>query len=344
MTKKLPRVSIIILTTNALAMTKEQLIDIAKLEVNGLDCECMVVDNGSGDGTEEALCDYKLPNMDFKFIQSGANLGFAGGNNVGIKDAVKRGFDYIILMNNDLILPKDIVTKLVDYMEENPDVGASSPKMYFAKGYEFLKGKYKESELGKVIWYAGGKIDRKNAYSSHRGVDEVDHGQFDKVTDTDFANGATVIVRKEVFEKIGYLNSDFFYFNNEDSEIAIRAVANGFEYARAPQAKIFHEPAVWSVKALIRSARNGAVWPKLKKLYPNHYLHFQPKVLGGLVVLPWDYLYILTMPICVPVLLVRYLAHGKRDLKIFFTKWPILLLLRRYYIWKEALKNRVWMF
>jgi len=228
MTKKLPRVSIIILTTNALAMTKEQLIDIAKLEVNGLDCECMVVDNGSGDGTEEALCDYKLPNMDFKFIQSGANLGFAGGNNVGIKDAVKRGFDYIILMNNDLILPKDIVTKLVDYMEENPDVGASSPKMYFAKGYEFLKGKYKESELGKVIWYAGGKIDRKNAYSSHRGVDEVDHGQFDKVTDTDFANGATVIVRKEVFEKIGYLDASFFLYW-EDADFSERARKSGYK-------------------------------------------------------------------------------------------------------------------
>jgi len=228
MTKKLPRVSIIILTTNALAMTKEQLIDIAKLEVNGLDCECMVVDNGSGDGTEEALCDYKLPNMDFKFIQSGANLGFAGGNNVGIKDAVKRGFDYIILMNNDLILPKDIVTKLVDYMEENPDVGASSPKMYFAKGYEFLKDKYKESELGKVIWYAGGKIDRKNAYSSHRGVDEVDHGQFDKVTDTDFANGATVIVRKEVFEKIGYLDASFFLYW-EDADFSERARKSGYK-------------------------------------------------------------------------------------------------------------------
>jgi len=240
MTKKLPKVSIIILTTNALAMTKEQLIDIAKLEVNGLDCECMVVDNGSGDGTEEALCDYKLPNMDFKFIQSGANLGFAGGNNVGIKDAVKRGFDYIILMNNDLILPKDIVTKLVDYMEENPDVGASSPKMYFAKGYEFLKGKYKESELGKVIWYAGGKIDRKNAYSSHRGVDEVDHGQFDKVTDTDFANGATVIVRKEVFEKIGYLDASFFLYW-EDADFSERARKSGYKVTYYPGTCMWHK-------------------------------------------------------------------------------------------------------
>src|SRR3989344_3159318 len=123
-----PKVSIIILTTNALAMTKEQLTDVAKLDAKGLDVECLMVDNGSRDGTEDAIKNYKLPNMKYKFIQSGANLGFAGGNNVGIKDAVKRDLDYIILMNNDLILPKDIVIKLVDFMDKNPEVGLASPK------------------------------------------------------------------------------------------------------------------------------------------------------------------------------------------------------------------------
>ena len=68
------RVSVIILTTNALAMTKEQLLDVAKLDTGNLDVECLVVDNGSKDGTEEAIKNYKLPNMRYKFIQSGANL------------------------------------------------------------------------------------------------------------------------------------------------------------------------------------------------------------------------------------------------------------------------------
>jgi hypothetical protein len=121
-------------------------------------------------------------------------------------------------------------------------------------------------------------------------------------------------------------------------------VANGFGYARASNAIIIHESANWNVQSLWRSARNGAVWPKLKKLYPKHYLHFRPKILWGLVVLPWDYFFILTLPVCVPILLVRYVVHGKRDFKIFFAKWPILLFLRRYYIWKEAVKNKVWMF
>ncbi len=237
---KKPKVCILILTTNALAMTNEQLIDLAKVNTKGLLAECLVVDNGSGDGTEEAIKNYKLPNMDYKFIQSGGNLGFAGGNNVGIRDAVKRGFDYIILMNNDLILPTNIVQKLVGYMEESPEVGVASPKMYFAKGYEFHKDKYKESELGKVIWYAGGIIDRKNAYSAHRGVDEVDIGQYDKTEETDFANGATVIVRKEVFEKVGLLDSSFFLYW-EDADFSERVKKAGYKVMYFPGTSMWHK-------------------------------------------------------------------------------------------------------
>lgn len=240
MTRKTPSVSIIILTTNALAMTKEQLLDVAKLDVKGLNIECLVVDNGSKDGTEEAIKNYKLPNMKYKFIQSGANLGFAGGNNVGIKDALKRNFDYIILMNNDLILPKDIVTKLVGYMEKSPEVGIASPKMYFAKGYEFHKDRYKESEKGKVFWYAGGIIDKDNVYTSHRGVDEIDKGQYNQIEETDVANGACVIIRKQVFKKIGLLDHSFFLYW-EDADFSERAKRAGFKVMYYPETCMWHK-------------------------------------------------------------------------------------------------------
>lgn len=237
---KKPSVCIIILTTNALSMTKEQLLDVAKLDVHGLRAECLVVDNGSPDGTEEAIKDYKLPNMDYKFIQSGANLGFAGGNNVGISDALKRKFDFIILMNNDLILPKDIVLKLVKYMVTNPRVGLASPKMYFAKGYEFHKDRYKKSDLGNVLWYAGGIIDRDNVYTFHRGVDEVDHGQYDKIEDTDVANGAVVIIRREVFQKVGLLDSDFFLYW-EDADFSEKAKRAGYKIMYYPETYMWHK-------------------------------------------------------------------------------------------------------
>jgi hypothetical protein len=234
------KVSIIILTTNALAMTKEQLLDVAKLDIGDLDVECLVVDNGSKDGTEEAIKNYKLPNMRYKFIQSGANLGFAGGNNVGIKDALKRKSDYLILMNNDLILQKDIVVKLVDFMQKNIEVGVASPKMYFAKGYEFHKDRYKESEKGKILWYAGGVIDTQNVYTSHRGVDEIDRGQYDKIEETDVANGACVIIRQEVFKKIGLLDSSFFLYW-EDADFSERVRRSGFKVVYYPETWMWHK-------------------------------------------------------------------------------------------------------
>jgi len=271
---KSPKVSIIILTTNALKMTREQLLDIAKVNTDGLEAECLVVDNGSGDGTEEAIKNYKLPNMAYKFIQSGANLGFAGGNNVGIKDALKRGFDYIILMNNDLILPKDVVTKLVKFMEDNPGVGVASPKMYFAKGYEFHKDRYQESEKGKVIWYAGGILDRKNVYSNHKGVDEVDHGQYDKTEDTDFANGATVIVRREAFEKVGLLDASFFLYW-EDADFSERVRRFGFRVVYYPGTCMWHK--VSASTGGSGSPTNDYFLTRNRVYFSNRYLSIRTK-------------------------------------------------------------------
>lgn len=237
---KKPKVALIILTTNALDMTKEQLVDVSKLETNDFESTCIVVDNGSADGTEESLKNYRLPNMSYKFIQSGANLGFAGGNNVGIAYALNEKFDYILLLNNDLILPKDMVKKLVSYMESDSEVGLASPKMYFAKGYEFYKDRYNDSQKGRVIWYAGGIVDRLNVYTTHKGVDEVDEGQFDQIEETDVANGAAVIIRRQVFEKIGLLDASFFLYW-EDADFSERAKRAGYKIIYFPKTWMWHK-------------------------------------------------------------------------------------------------------
>lgn len=238
--KKKIKVSIIILTTNAFEMTREELEDIAVLKSGNLELECIVVDNNSSDGTEKELKNYKLPNMDFKFIQSGANRGYAGGNNYGIEDALKHGADYIMLLNNDVIVPPDMVIKMVEFAESYPKAGIISPKMYFASGYEFHKDRYKKNELGKVLWYAGGVIDWDNIYSPHRGVDEVDRGQYDKAEVTDFANGATLLIKKEVFRKTGLLDTSFFLYW-EDPDFSMKAKQKGFETYYFPGTCMWHK-------------------------------------------------------------------------------------------------------
>lgn len=238
--KKKIKVSIIILTTNALEMTKEELKDIAVLRSDNLKLECIVVDNNSSDETERLLKNYKLPNMEYRFIQSGANRGYAGGNNYGISEALKRGADYIMLLNNDVIVSPDMVTKMVSFMEKTPKAGIVSPKMYFAKGYEFHKDRYKKNELGKVFWYAGGILDWDNIYSPHRGVDEVDRGQYDKPEPTDFANGATLLIKRSVFEKVGLLDSSFFLYW-EDPDFSMKAKKKGFETYYFPGTCMWHK-------------------------------------------------------------------------------------------------------
>jgi GT2 family glycosyltransferase len=149
--------------------------------------------------------------------------------------------------------------------------------------------------------------------------------------------------RKSVFDLCGGFDDIFFEYNNEDSEMAIRALSKGFSFVRTPNAVVLHQKATWKIQALLRSAKNASVWPILKKKYPKHYLVFGPPVKFGFLVNPSDYLYLLTAPAFIPLLLIRYWFHGKRDLKIFFMKWPVLLILRRFFIYKEAIRHRVWM-
>jgi len=240
MPKRKPRVSIVILTWNACQMTKEQLADVAKLETKGIEAQTLVVDNGSKDNTQEELSKYRLPNMGYRFFETGLNLGFAAGNNIGIKVALKSGNDYVLLMNNDLILSKDMLVQLVKVAERDKKIGLLSPKMYFARGYEFHQDRYQKSELGRVFWYAGGIIDRDNIYTFHRGVDEVDHGQYNDQEETGVANGACVLIRREVIKDIGYLREKYFLYW-EDADYSERARRAGWKVVYTPATHLWHK-------------------------------------------------------------------------------------------------------
>ncbi len=231
-------VAIIIVNWNGKADTLECLALVAKLETRNSKLEIIVIDNGSTDGSVEAIRK-KFPSVDV--IENKENLGFTGGNNVGIKRALANGADFVWLLNNDTAVDKNALEALVVSFSDEK-VGITGSKIYFSAGREFHKERYKKSELGKVFWYAGGRIDWQNMYASHRGVDEVDGGQYDTTEETPFVTGCSMMVRKEVFEKIGFFDEKFFAYL-EDLDFCLRARRAGYKLLYVPRSIVWHKNA-----------------------------------------------------------------------------------------------------
>jgi GT2 family glycosyltransferase len=207
-----------------------------KVKIQEFDLSVVVVDNAS---REIFKADRKYQNFDLKIIRSDTNLGFAGGQNLGIKWGLENGIDYFCVLNNDVLLDENFLVELLGTFEIEKNCGIVSPKIYFAKGHEFHKDRYKEEDLGKVIWYAGGYVDWQNIIASHKGVDEVDRGQFDKLEKTDFASGCSEMIKKEVFEKIGLFDEKYFLYY-EDNDLSQRAKKSGFEIYYQPKSILWH--------------------------------------------------------------------------------------------------------
>ncbi len=234
-------VSIILVHYNNIRTTNTCLFSLSSLIHPGYACQYIIVDNGS-------IKKYVLPkalqtSKKFKVIRSDANLGFTGGNNLGIHYAVERNnSQFIFLLNNDTTIHKYALRNMLQTLESQTEVGIICPKIYFSAGKEFHSKSYLASERGKVFWYAGGTVDWQHLVAFHRGVDEVDRGQFDENATTDFATGCAMLIRREVLEKIGFLDKRYFmYF--EDVDLSLRAQKAGYTIALCPTAIVWHDNA-----------------------------------------------------------------------------------------------------
>ncbi|KKR58771.1 MAG: putative glycosyltransferase [Candidatus Curtissbacteria bacterium GW2011_GWA1_40_47] len=229
------KIEAIILNYKGLENTLACLDSLKKCDKDGTKMEVIVVDNNSDDGSSEALSKIK----DIDFIENHQNLGYAGGNNIGIKKALGQNADAVLVLNNDTIVDKSFLLNLVKSSQYGDII---SPKIYFAPGFEFHKSRYTKSQRGKVIWYAGGKIDWGDIIGKHIGVDDVDRGQFSKRKEVDLATGACMLVKKEVFEKIGFFDEKYFLYL-EDMDFCVRTLKAGFKILFEPKAIIWHKNA-----------------------------------------------------------------------------------------------------
>jgi len=234
---KVPSVYAIILNWNGKTDTIQCLSSLNKVRSKYRSLSVVVVDNGSTDGSQREI---KKKFFWVHLIEIGQNRGFAGGNNIGISYAREKGADYIWLLNNDTVVDADVLSLVSSF--EDPLVGAVGSKIYFYKGCEFYKDKYQQKDLGSVLWYAGGIIDWKNMLASHRGVDEVDRGQYDSRMKTDFITGCSFFIRADILEKTGFLDEAYFMYM-EDLDFSLRIQKAGYKTVYDPRSIVWHKNA-----------------------------------------------------------------------------------------------------
>lgn len=214
-------VAVVILNFKAKENTLKCVDSVKKSDYKNL--EVIVVDNNSGDGLDEEIKRIK----GIHFIHNEENLGYTGGNNVGIKKALECGAEYIFILNMDTVIHSQAISNLIKGIEES-GAGIAGPKILFFDQ--------------RTIWYAGGTLDLANVLGGHRGVDEVDRGQYDIPEETQNVTGGAMIVKKEVFEKIGFFDDKYFLYY-EDSDFCFRAKKAGFKLMYIPSAVVYHENA-----------------------------------------------------------------------------------------------------
>lgn len=230
------KIAIVTLNYNTAEDTKNFLHSLEKVETKGFSLEVIVVDNAS---KEPFTLSQKGKKEHITVIRSEVNTGFAGGNNIGMRKALDNGADYVLAVNNDTIVHPAMITELLSVLDSDKKIGVTTPKIYFAKGYEFHKDRYTKEELGKVFWFAGGHTDWANVKSIHRGVDEVDQGQYDAVEKITFATGCCMLFKREVLEKVGLFDDRYFLYY-EDADLNERIQRAGYDIYYVPSAVLVH--------------------------------------------------------------------------------------------------------
>ncbi len=159
-----------------------------------------------------------------KVIVSKENLGFSKGVNIGIKYALLNKASHILLLNNDTKVERSFINSLFDILNQNSSLGIISPAIKFKRN-------------DKSVYDIGGKINNLFGRTSHNEIRIVPNKKY---LLTDYVSGCAMLIKKEVFERIGFFDERFFLYY-EDTDFCIRARNYGFEVAVVPSVYIEHE-------------------------------------------------------------------------------------------------------
>lgn len=203
---------------NVLPTTKACITSILKKEKGKY--QIVLVNNNTETLTKDVFSD----NKNITIINNGKNMGFAAGANVGIRYALSKKADYIILLNNDTILENPIIQKFIQFLQSEKHAGIVGPAITFL--YQ-----------GKQIYDLGGRVNTLWGRTSHDEVIEIIHSSPRKVT---YVSGCCMMIKSEVFQKTGLLDENFFLYY-EDVDFCLRAKEKGYASYVLPSVILHHE-------------------------------------------------------------------------------------------------------
>lgn len=217
-----PKVSIIILNFNSFEDTSECLYSLKN--INYKNYEIVLVDNCSTDGSFEKLSsEFK----EYKILKSNENLGYANGNNLGIKYAFNQKAEYICLLNNDVVVEKDFLVNIIKAFKKDSSIGLAGPCIC----------KYKEKNviqaMGANINLYTGLTQRRLKNSNYKDIPHKD-------VFVDYLGGACFVCKREVFEKIGLIPENYFLFF-EETEFCLNAQKIGYSLLCVYNSRVYHK-------------------------------------------------------------------------------------------------------
>jgi GT2 family glycosyltransferase len=213
-------VSIITVNYNQVALTCALIDSLQKVTYPNV--EIVVVDNGSPEDATPIITE-RYPEV--TFVRSDKNLGFAGGNNLGIKASKGK---YLLFLNNDTEVDPGFLEPLVNLFETNPQAGVASSKLIYYNS-------------DNIIQYVGStSMNPFTGRNTRVGFMEKDKGQYDTLKETEVAHGAAMMVPRSVIEKAG-LMPDFFFLYYEEIDWCERIKKSGYKIYVVPASKVFHK-------------------------------------------------------------------------------------------------------
>lgn len=221
MPKQSPKIAIILLNWNGKKDTLECLNSLQKVRYPNF--QAIVVDNGSTDDSVRAI---RTAHPHVPILETGSNLGFAGGNNPGIEWALRHHAEWVLLLNNDTIVAPDFLDAFLKATREQPKAKILGAKIL----------RYHQPD---VIDHLGGFWNPQMGEFTSPEAGEADHPYF-HMRAVDYVCGAALLMHRSVPETIGLLEPRFFLFW-EESDFSFRAKRAGFEVWTAPEAKVWHK-------------------------------------------------------------------------------------------------------